>query len=300
MAPLQPWIAEVERLVGSVVRAARPLHGGCVSEVFVCECEDGRSFAVKIDRAGSRCLSDEATMLRFLAERSRLPVPRVCALSAGEGSGPAVLVCEFVANGGSLGEAGERHAAELLAELHAVRPEGEHANDFGFATATRIGGLVQTNRWTASWTAFFAEHRLLEMARQARDAGRLPPELARRVGRLGERLDRWLREPAAPSLVHGDVWSGNVLVAPGGGAVAAFVDPAIYFGHAEIELAFITLFGTFGGAFFDRYAPLRPIEPGFFEERRDLYNLYPLLVHARLFGGAYIDSVDRTLRRYGA
>ena len=79
--------------------------------------------------------------------------------------------------------------------------------------------------------------------------------------------------------------------------VAAFVDPAIYFADAEIELAFGTLFATFGEEFFRRYVEHRPLAPGFFELRRDLYNLYPLLVHAVLFGGSYGESVDRTLRR---
>ena len=80
--------------------------------------------------------------------------------------------------------------------------------------------------------------------------------------------------------------------------IAAFVDPAIYFADPEIELAFSTLFGTFGTAFFGRYQEIRPLAPGFFEVRRDLYNLYPLLVHTRLFGGGYADSVARTIERF--
>ncbi len=85
----------------------------------------------------------------------------------------------------------------------------------------------------------------------------------------------------------------KVVASPG------FVDPAIYYAHPEIELAFTTLFGTFERPFFDRYHELRPIAPGFFEERRDIYNLYPLLVHVRLFGGSYVSSVERTLRQFG-
>ena len=93
------------------------------------------------------------------------------------------------------------------------------------------------------------------------------------------------------------MWTGNILCR--GDRIAGFVDPAVYYGDAEIELAFSTLFGTFGQPFFRRYQELRPLEPGFFEQRRDLYNLYPLLVHVRLFGGSYVDSVDRTLSRFG-
>ena len=111
------------------------------------------------------------------------------------------------------------------------------------------------------------------------------------------KLERHLDEPAAPSLIHGDLWGGNILVKAG--RIAAFVDPAIHYADAEVELAFTTLFGTFGQAFFDRYREHRPIAPGFFEARRDIYNLYPLLVHTTLFGGHYAASVDGILRRYG-
>jgi fructosamine-3-kinase len=98
-------------------------------------------------------------------------------------------------------------------------------------------------------------------------------------------------------LIHGDVWTTNVLAS--GEEITAFLDPAIYFAHSEIELAFTKLFGTFGRSFFDHYHQLRPIEAGFFEERCDLYNLYPLLVHVRLFGGTYVASVERILKRFG-
>ena len=99
-----------------------------------------------------------------------------------------------------------------------------------------------------------------------------------------------------PSLIHGDLWTGNVLCHDS--RIAGLVDPAIYHADAEIELAFATLFGTFGDAFFARYTEHRPLAPGFFEARRDLYNLYPLLVHTALFGGSYARSVDRTVRRF--
>ncbi len=135
------------------------------------------------------------------------------------------------------------------------------------------------------------------MGGQALAAGRLPKRLMGRLEALAGRLERWLEEPEHPSLIHGDVWTGNVLCRRG--RVAGFVDPAIYYAHAEIELAFSTLFGTFSGTFFARYGEIRPLRPGFFEERLDLYNLYPLLVHVRLFGGSYAASVERTLKRFG-
>jgi len=117
-----------------------------------------------------------------------------------------------------------------------------------------------------------------------------------RIEKLAGKLERWLDEPEQPSLIHGDCWGGNILCRDG--KVAAFVDPALYYADAEIELAFGTLFGTFGDSFFHRYRERRPLRPGFFEARRDLYNLYPLLVHVRLFGGGYLDGVERILDRF--
>lgn len=137
---------------------------------------------------------------------------------------------------------------------------------------------------------------LLYMTNIARLSGNLSLEFYRRLEKFAENLEKFLIEPDAPSLIYGDMWGGNILAL--NGKIAGFVDPAIYYAHPEIELAFSTLFGTFGQAFFDAYQELRPIEPGFFSERRDIYNLYPLLVHVRLFGGGYASQVDSILSRF--
>jgi fructosamine-3-kinase len=131
----------------------------------------------------------------------------------------------------------------------------------------------------------------------AHGAGRLPEEDLIRVERLADRLEDLIGEPNPPALVHGDAWSGNVLAK--GGRISAFLDPAIYHADPEIELAFISLFNSFGDAFMRRYAQIRPIRDGFFETRRDLYNLYPLLVHTYYFGGGYLGSAQSILGRFG-
>ena len=133
------------------------------------------------------------------------------------------------------------------------------------------------------------------MARAALAGGRLDRDLMSRIERLAVRLPDLIGQPGAPALIHGDVWGGNVLVRSG--RVAAFIDPAIYHADPEIELAFSTLFGTFGVEFFDRYQEHRPLRPGFIELRRDLYNLYPLLVHVRLFGASYVSQVEVIVQR---
>ena len=195
-------------------------------------------------------------------------------------------------DGGGITPQVERHAAELIAALHAVpRPS------FGYERDTLIGPLPQPNPQMDRWIPFFRDHRLLAMAGAAQAEGRLPAKLLIRLERLAERLDSYLAEPRHPSLLHGDLWTGNVLVR--GRRIAGFVDPAIYCGHPEIELAFTTMFGTFGPAFFEAYEALLPLEPGFHELRSGLYKLYPTLMHVRLFGSTYVPPIERTLAHLG-
>ena len=275
----------IERVTGRPPAGSAPMGGGCVANVRRFALPDGGSVVAKSGPPGAN-LALEGDMLRYLSEHSMLPVPAV--LHAED----TLLLMSGVETDGGIDAAAETDAGTLLADLHAVT-----ADAFGFEYDTLIGGLRQPNPWTSSWVDFFREWRLLYMAREALDAGRLPAPLMGRLETLAGRLDRWIEEPERPSLVHGDMWTGNVLCR--GGRIAAFIDPAIYYADAEIELAFATLFGTFGTPFFESYQRRRPLRPGFFERRRDLYNLYPLLVHVRLFGGHYVSSVEGIVQRFG-
>ena len=261
------------------------LGGGCVGDVRRIELADGRQWVAKFDltQAG---LATEGFMLSYLAEKSSLPVPEVFL------SDDDLLVMASLPAGGPMCQKTEIHAADLVAALHEIT-----SDTFGFKRDTVIGGLHQPNPPTASWLDFFRDARLTYMAKQAHQVGRLPTSLRQRLDNLAARLDNWLDVSCPPALLHGDLWSGNVLTAHG--RVNGFIDPAIYYGDPEIELAFTTLFQTFGSHFFDRYREHHDLAPDFFEPRRDLYNLYPLLVHVRLFGGSYVREVDRTLERFG-
>lgn len=262
------------------------MGGGCIANVRRFTLADGGAVVAKSGAPGSN-LALEGAMLRYLAEHSTLPVPAV--LHAED----TLLLMDHVETVGGIDAAAEVDAGALLADLHDVS-----ADAFGFEHDTLIGGLHQPNPWTSSWLDFFRDQRLLYMAREALEAGRLPAQLVSRIETLAGRLDRWIEEPARPALIHGDMWTGNVLCRRG--RIAAVIDPAIYYADAEIELAFSTLFGTFGTPFFESYQRHRPLKPGFFEQRRDLYNLYPLLVHVRLFGGHYVSSVEGIVKRFGA
>lgn len=278
--------AVLSQLLSQPVANLRPLPGGCVGEVYRADLVNGQKVVVKVDTRPRPQLHLEAFMLTYLAQHSQLPVPQVLY------SSPELLVMSFLPGYSHFDSETERDAAAHLAQLHCFT-----APQFGLEQDTLIGGLPQPNPWTDCWLDFFRDHRLLYMARLALDAGQLPGAVMGRIEKLAGQLARWLVEPAQPALIHGDVWTTNVLAERG--RVTGFIDPAIYYAHPEIELAFITLFGTFGQNFFTAYQEHNPIAPGFWQERRDLYNLYPLLVHVRLFGGGYINSVTQILHQFG-
>jgi len=276
----------VELALSERLQSARPMGGGCIGEVYRVNLEDGTPLVAKVDRDGESHLEREAYMLRYLREKSDLPVPEVY-----HGS-KTLLLMEFVEGSSRFSDGSERHAAELLATLHGIT-----ADAYGHERDTLIGSLDQPNPWTESWTEFFRDYRLLYAANVAHSAGRLPAEDLLRVKKLSERLDELIEDPNPPALIHGDVWSANVLAI--GDRITAFLDPALYHADPEVELSFISLFDSFGEAFLRCYAEIRGIDRRFYETRRDLYSLYPLLIHTYYFGGGYLGSVRSTLGRFG-
>ena len=284
----------LQAVLDTEIQSSEPLSVGFGLTGAVVTLKDGRRLAVKAkvnakkhgEDAGPS-LAIEGYMLGELARCTELPVPHVHVCE------PDLLVMDFIDNdGGPITPDVERDAAQLIAALHATP-----RSYFGYARDTLIGPLHQPNPESTLWVSFFREQRLLYMARAARDEGQLPAPLYGRLERLADVLEDFLAEPPFPSLLHGDLWTGNVLVKSD--RIAGFVDPGVYCGHREIELAFATMFGTFGRAFFEVYESILPLEPGFHEMRRDIYNLYPVLVHVRLFGGRYLGAVKDTLARLG-
>ncbi len=275
--------ARVAAALGCRVLAARRLGGGQIGRVVRCTLADGRTVVGKTSDGTPLAL--EAAMLRYLAEHTALPVPEVVYAADG------LLVLSHVAGSSALRDAAQRDAGTHLAALH------DHAADaFGFAHDTLLGPVRLDNPWTTSWPAFFAERRLRPLAERARASGSLPEELYRGVLRTADALPALLDHDPAPSLIHGDVWAGNVLA--DGERITAFLDPAIYFADAEVELAYIDLFDTFGAPFYSAYEARRAIDPGY-PSRRPVYQLVPLLVHVELFGEGYVGALRSRLEEVG-
>ena len=272
--------------LGTRVADVSRLSGGCVAEVYQVRLEDGRDVVVKVDRRKEPNLDIEGFMLCYLAQYSALPCPVVYHAE------PSLLVMSHLPGMSQFSDEALEHAAELLAACHGIR-----GKQHGFERDTLIGALHQPNPPTEGWIDFFREYRLMHMAEHALMERRLDRDIFRRIAKFAEKLDLLLEEPEYPSLLHGDVWAGNVLAQ--GVEITGFLDPAIYYGHPEIELAFINLFSTFGHPFYEHYRELRGIAPGFFEVRCEIYNLYPLLVHTRLFGASYLSGVLRVISQHG-
>ncbi|MFT7616844.1 MAG: fructosamine-3-kinase [Planctomycetota bacterium] len=271
-------------LMGEKPTTTYDLEGGCVGDVKRIRFEDDRTFVVKLDPAGTGGLEVEGRMLTYLSDHSQLPVPKVIEAK------PHILIMSDL--GGSTGARGpaQIEAAEAISALHHVRGE-----QYGLEFDTPIGGLIQDNRQTSSWAEFFRDQRLLAMADQALQSGMLPLELYNRIKNFAEDVEDDLVDPNPPTLIHGDVWAGNILAKPK--KLFGFVDPAIYYADPEIELAFINLFSTFSAKFFDVYRSTHELHDDFFDRRQHVYNLYPLLVHVRLFGGGYVEQLSNHLEQ---
>lgn len=236
------------------------------------------------DHAGM--FESEARGLDLLRGPAVLHIPTVH--GAGERPGGAYLVLEFISAGMQSGEYWPDFGRKLAQLHHQTAPQ--HGLDFD----NYIGALPQKNEWMPNGVQFFVENRLRIQAGRGLYEGKISTALFEQLQAFFERIPSLLPEEA-PALLHGDLWSGNVMTGPEGRVV--LVDPAAHYGLRESELAFTTMFGGFDESFYAAYAEAFPLEPGF-AERIPIYNLYPLLVHVNLFGGGYLTAVERVLRRF--
>ncbi len=261
--------------------------GGCINEAVTLEGRDGRRFFVKLNGADKgEMFAAEAEGLEAIAATGAIAVPAVVAL--GEAAGRAFLVLEQL----DLGRGGEEAMARLGHDLAALHRHG--ADRFGWHRDNTIGATPQHNDWCDDWTTFWREQRLgfqLDLARHNGYGGALQRKGAELLARLDELLDG---HRPRPSLLHGDLWSGNAAVLADGRPV--IFDPAVYHGDREADLAMTELFGGFGPAFRSAYEAAWPLDPGY-SRRKTLYNLYHILNHLNLFGGGYLGQAEAMIDR---
>lgn len=232
----------------------------------------------------------EARGLSLLRKAGIIRVPEVIGYSEATAGHPAYLILEWIEESRRVEPLSFAvNFGRAVAQLHRAS-----SDSFGLDHDNYIGELPQINKPSSRWPIFYRDRRLAPQIEMARGRGRLNTERERLLIKVMERIDTLLAGCATvPSLLHGDLWSGNFLVTAGNQPV--LVDPAVYYGDREVEIAFTELFGGFPPGFLAAYQESFPLERGY-ERRRKVYHLYPLLVHLNIFGESYGPRIDALCR----
>jgi len=262
--------------------------GGCINSTGRIKTSRG-DFFIKWNRADSfpEMFKYEFEGLMKLLETRAIKIPEP--YFHGEIGSHSYLLTEYIASLSRMPHYWQQLGRQL-AEVHK-----NTWNWFGFENDNYIGSLPQENSTEDTWANFFIHKRLEAQLQFALDSGKLNTNNRLNFERLYKEIPSIFNDIEQPALIHGDLWSGNLMTGASGEPV--LIDPSVYFGNREIEIAFTTLFGGFDSEFYESYEDVWPLEPGF-DQRRDIYNLYPLLVHVNLFGGGYISQVEHIISRF--
>ena len=275
--------AAVEQVTGVRVTAARPVSGGSIADAYDVDLSDGRRAFLKTHESlGPEVFAEEARGLAWLAEAGAVRVPEVLAVGAER---PGFLLLERIEIARSTRDgAGEEAFGRALAALHRFG-----APSFGLSFDNHLATLTQDNSPRSSWAELYRDQRVLPLLAAARARGLVSRGLERDLHRLCDRMESLSGPRELPSRLHGDLWSGNRVVDTRG--ESWLLDPAVYGGHREIDLAMMRLFGGFSSRVFDAYAEAFPLADGH-EGRIALYQIYPLLAHVVMFGSGYVAQVE--------
>lgn len=273
------------------------VFGGDINDAYGLTLTNGERIFMKSNTEKKAAFFQaEALGLQAIAQTGCIGTPRILGSGTQAGTdGYAFLLLEWIDGKPPVKEYWELFA-EQLSKMHQAPTKDFVPNGtYGFLQDNFIGAGPQCNAARENWIDFFRDCRLepqFRMADHYFDAAD-----RKRILALLDHLGNYLTEPDCPSLLHGDLWSGNFMT--GSDGRAWLIDPAAYVGHAEADLAMTELFGGFSPAFYAAYREAYPMQPGY-KDRRDLYNLYHLLNHLNLFGGSYLAGVLRTVRKYAS
>lgn len=279
-----PYIAEK---IAEEIISVTPVSGGDISSAYRIETAK-RSYFLKVHPASFalQMFQAESKGLQAIEETRTIAVPHVHLVDSVEGK--AFLLMDLVETK-QPGSSDYQHLGRQLAALHQCTQ-----TDFGFPSDNFIGRLSQSNRVHPNWAEFFWFDRILPQLQRAFKArlieAQMIPDETKAIG-----LFRDISGDVKPSLLHGDLWGGNYLIATDG--TPYLIDPAVYYGHSMVDIAMTRLFGGFSEGFYDAYHQIIP-QPTHYNEQFDLYQLYYLLVHLNLFGSGYYSSVASILKRY--
>lgn len=261
--------------------------GGCINNSVQIITQEEDYFLKWNESESVEFFQAEKAGLELLRQTQSVSTPSV--LGHGEIDGKTYLLLEYLKSQPRQKNYWEKLGQDL-AQLHA-----NSQKMFGLEKDNYIGRLVQKNEYRTSWLDFYIDCRLEPQLGLAIYNKRISVDWASKFRQFYPHLLDFFPQETA-SLLHGDLWSGNVVTGPDGAAWV--LDPAVYYGHREAEIAFTQLFGGFDTQFYHAYEDAFPLEPDF-DERADIYNLYPLLVHLNLFGASYLAAIERVILRFG-
>ena len=280
------------------VTGRRAVSGGDCNEAYALTLSNGETVFMKANRAEYlHFFTTEQKGLALLASTGEIRVPRVLAYGVDEAEHKAFLLMEMVQAGQRTGDFWEDFGMRLGAMHRWDAAQTVPNGPYGLDHDNIIGFRPQINTPHTSFIDFYRDCRLAPQIRDAEAAGYLSAADLRMADNVMTRLSEWMIEPTHPSVLHGDLWRENFMVGPDGRAM--LIDPAVYVGHPEADIAMTELFSGFPATFYDAYEAAAPLQPGY-EDRRDLYHLYQMLNHLNQFGLPYYHSVHRILQRYAA
>ena len=282
--------SRIEKKFAEPIKSTVTVSGGCIANSCKLKLSSGREFFLKQSRGdSSSSFASEARGLEELRQSGVVLVPEVV------DKGSDFLLLEWIEVGKNSSDSSMEELGRQLAELHSFR-----GDKFGFVEDNYLGDSPQSNLTSTAgkdnWAIFFAGNRLHFQAELAKKKGYATPEIRGLLDVLIEKIPDLLSgTEEKPSLLHGDLWRGNYLIDVDGWPW--LIDPAVYYGHREADLAMTSLFGGFTKTFYSAYESAFPLVPGY-SEREPLYQLYHLMNHLNLFGTGYYGQVLSILKRY--